>query len=40
MGYSKRVSVALVEAAIAGPELPMGRAPTTEELLRAALRCG
>lgn len=40
MGYSKRVSTALVEAAIAGDELPLERPPSTEELLRAALRCG
>lgn len=40
MGYSRRVSIALVEAAIAGTELPSDRQPTTEELLRASLRCG
>lgn len=40
MGYSKRVSAALVEAAIEGNELPTDRPPSAVELLRAALRCG
>jgi 5-methylcytosine-specific restriction endonuclease McrA len=40
MGYSTKVSRALVEAALVAGELPTDRAPTIEELLRAALRCG
>lgn len=40
MGYTRRVSRQLLRAAVAAGELPTGRSPTTEELLRASLRCG
>ena len=40
MGYRKHESRTPVNRAIAGTELPRGRSPTTEELLRASLRAG